>query len=113
MASSISTNTLDEQLDAGAQKAVQAATRLWQQTRQMKTTILEKCRLYLKRTDANVQVLANALSTLVTFGDTPIKDVLNELLAAKLVRSSKLSAAHYDVRSLGHDQRIVPKRGHQ
>ena len=56
MASSLSSNTIDEQLDAETQKAIIAATRLWQQTRQMKATILDKCRLYLKSTDANVQV---------------------------------------------------------
>lgn len=56
MAASLSSNTMDEQLDNDAQKAIVAATRLWHQTRQMKTTILEKCRLYLKNTDTDVQV---------------------------------------------------------
>jgi hypothetical protein len=56
MATSLSSSTTDEQLDADSQKAIVAATRLWHQTRQMKATILDKCRLYLKSIDANVQV---------------------------------------------------------
>ena len=56
MATSLSSSTIDEQLDADSQKAIVAANRLWQQTRQMKATILDKCRLYLKNIDANVQV---------------------------------------------------------
>jgi len=57
MATSLSTSTTDEQLDDDSKKAIVAATRLWHQTRQMKTTILDKCRLYLKNIDANVQVI--------------------------------------------------------
>jgi hypothetical protein len=56
MASSLSSSTADEQLDADSQKAIVAATRLWHQTRHMKATILDKCRLYLKNIEANVQV---------------------------------------------------------
>jgi hypothetical protein len=56
MATSLSTSTTDEQLDTDEQKSIVAATRLWQQTRHMKATILDKCRLYLKSIDANVQV---------------------------------------------------------
>lgn len=56
MATSLSSSTTDEQLDNDSQKAIVAATRLWHQTRHMKATILDKCRLYLKNTDANVQV---------------------------------------------------------
>ncbi|UJR37999.1 hypothetical protein I4U23_030681 [Adineta vaga] len=84
MASSLSSNTMDEQLDGNAQKAIVAATRLWNQTRHMKATILDKCRLYLKNTDTNVQILANALSTLVVFGNKTIEQVLDEFLSAKL-----------------------------
>jgi hypothetical protein len=56
MATSLSSSTVDEQLDADSQKSIVAATRLWHQTRHMKATILDKCRLYLKNIDANVQV---------------------------------------------------------
>ena len=56
MATSLSSSTADEQLDNDSQKAIVAATRLWHQTRHMKTTILEKCRSYLKSTDTDVQV---------------------------------------------------------
>ncbi len=56
MASSLSSSTNDEQLDSDSQKAIVAATRLWHQTRQMKATVLEKCRLYLKNTDTDDQV---------------------------------------------------------
>ncbi|CAF1685127.1 unnamed protein product, partial [Adineta ricciae] len=84
MSASLSSNTMDDQLDNEAQKAIVAATRLWHQTRQMKATILEKCRLYLKNTDTDVQILANALSTLVVFGNKTIEQVLNDLLSAKL-----------------------------
>jgi hypothetical protein len=57
MATSLSSSTTDEQLDTDSQKAIVAATRLWNQTRHMKATILDKCRLYLKSTEANVQVI--------------------------------------------------------
>ena len=56
MATSLSSSTADEPIDADTQKAITAATRLWHQTRQMKATILDKCRLYLKNIEANVQV---------------------------------------------------------
>ena len=56
MAASFLSSTFDEPLDGDAQKAVTAATRIWHQTRSMKTIILDKCRLYLKCSDANVQV---------------------------------------------------------
>ncbi|CAF4503216.1 unnamed protein product [Rotaria socialis] len=55
MASSLSSSTNDEQLDSDSQKSIVAATRLWHQTRQMKATILDKCRLYLKNTDTDDQ----------------------------------------------------------
>ncbi|CAF0910472.1 unnamed protein product [Rotaria sordida] len=84
MASSLSSSTTDEQFDNDSQKAIVAATRLWHQTRHMKATILDKCRLYLKSIDTNVQILANALSTLITFGNKSVEQVLNEFLTAKL-----------------------------
>ena len=56
MGASLSSNGNDEPLDADTQKAVGAATRLWHQTRHMKATILDKCRLYLKNVTADVQV---------------------------------------------------------
>lgn len=56
MAASVSSSTADEKLDGDSQKAIVAATRLWHQTRHMKATILDKCRLYLKHTEADVQV---------------------------------------------------------
>ena len=56
MASSLSSNAADEQFDDDLQKAIVAATRFWHQTRHMKGIILDKCRLYLKSIDANVQV---------------------------------------------------------
>lgn len=56
MAASLSSSTADEPIDADTQKAITATTRLWHQTRHMKATILEKCRLYLKNIEANVQV---------------------------------------------------------
>jgi hypothetical protein len=56
MASFLSSSTTDEQLDTDSQKAIVAVTRLWHQTRHMKATILDKCRLYLKSIEANVQV---------------------------------------------------------
>jgi hypothetical protein len=56
MATSLSSSTSDEQFDTDSQKAIVAATRLWHQTRHMKATILDKCRLYLKNIEANVQV---------------------------------------------------------
>ncbi|CAF2492539.1 unnamed protein product [Rotaria sp. Silwood2] len=84
MASSLSSSTTDEPLDSDSQKAIVAATRLWNQTRHMKATILDKCRLYLKSIDTNVQVLANALSTLISFGNKSVEQALNEFLTAKL-----------------------------
>ena len=54
-----SSSTSDEHLDDESKKAIIAATRLWHQTRHMKGTILDKCRLYLKNIDANVQVNLN------------------------------------------------------
>lgn len=56
MATSLSSSTADEPIDADTQKAITAATRLWHQTRHMKATILDKCRLYLKNIEADVQV---------------------------------------------------------
>lgn len=56
MASTLSSITTDHQLDNDCKKAIAAATRLWHQTRHMKATILDKCRLYLKNIDANVKV---------------------------------------------------------
>ncbi|CAF3438844.1 unnamed protein product [Rotaria sp. Silwood1] len=84
MASSLSSSTTDEQLDNDSQKAIVAATRLWHQSRHMKATILDKCRLYLKSIDTNVQILANALSTLIAFGNKSVEQALNEFLTAKL-----------------------------
>ncbi|CAF3493051.1 unnamed protein product [Adineta steineri] len=84
MAASLSSSNDDERLDADSQKAIVAANRLWDQTRQMKKTILKKCRLYLKNTDANVEILANALSTLIAFGNESIEQILKDFLAAKL-----------------------------
>jgi len=105
MATALSTSSIDEQLDDDSQKAIVVATRLWNQTRHMKATILDKCRLYLKSTDvdvqvihcfsieiksivrfSNIQLLANTLSTLIAFGNKTVEQVLNEFLDAKLVR---------------------------
>lgn len=56
MATSLSSSTADEPIDSDSQKSIAAATRLWHQTRHMKATILDKCRLYLKNNQGNVQV---------------------------------------------------------
>jgi hypothetical protein len=72
MATSLSSSTTDEQLDTDSQKAIVAATRLWHQTRQMKATILDKCRLYLKSIDANVQVNKFIMKSCLIIGDEMI-----------------------------------------
>ncbi|CAF0777832.1 unnamed protein product [Didymodactylos carnosus] len=81
-------NDETENIDPESQKAIICATRLWHQTRHIKVIILEKARTYLNIKDADVNSLANALSTLIALGNKSVDHVLTEFLNAKLVRQN-------------------------
>lgn len=54
---------------------------------------------------SNIQLLANALSTLIAFGNKTVEQVLNEFLDAKLVRFFLLLNHHFmmNFNYLGYD----------